>query len=93
MQKGSEYYFLQIGFDAENNEQIFSSLTLHEENDIPIKWKMYGGNLSHWFPSNIDDAIVLKDNVFLFHKSSVRLTKLNKDWPEGCPKLHSDYLK
>jgi hypothetical protein len=74
------------------NPISFSPFSSNEENKVPKKWSIFGdqsldtllSNNSIWFPSGIDEAVVLRDiELYLFHGSSIRYAMITDDWPQG----------
>ena len=64
---------------------------------VPKKWSVSGDiplnevlhNNSIWFPSDIDEAVVLKNvELYLFHSNSIRWTIITDNWPQGMQCIH-----
>ena len=54
-------------------------------NGKPLNWNVTG-ELSDWFPPDIDDMILFGHNLLIFHGKSIRYTNVNNEWPKGIQK-------
>jgi hypothetical protein len=81
------------------NPISFGPFSSSQENKVPQKWSIFGdqsldtllSNDSIWFPSDIDEAVALRDiELYLFDGSLIRYAMITNDWPQGMQPFDCD---